>query len=135
MSEVREEVPTRHRNSRVAPVSSMLLDETQTSDQDCQKTRLQMDQLALCCRLKEGSLQGTILRAMNSLEFDALRIRIIECLKHRGPTTSQKLATELGAPSDNVRFALEQIRDGEDKFVTLLPFGLWALIDDAEVAA
>ena len=72
---------------------------------------------------------------MNSLGFDALRICIIECLKHRGPTTSHRLAAELGAPSDNVRFALEQMRVGEEKFVRLLPFGLWALINDDEAAA
>jgi len=45
------------------------------------------------------------------------------------------LAGEIGAPPDNVRFALEQMRVGEEKFVRLLPFGLWALINDDEAAA
>jgi len=72
---------------------------------------------------------------MNSLEFPALQIRIIERLKHKGPTTSETLALELAAPSGNVRFALEQMRNGEERFVTLLPFGLWALIDSDEIAA
>jgi hypothetical protein len=67
-------------------------------------------------------------------QADSLRTRIIECLKDLGPTTSQSLATELGAPPDNVRFALEQMRVGEEKFVTLLPFGLWALLDYEEAA-
>jgi len=67
-------------------------------------------------------------------QADSLRIRIIEYLKHLGPTTSQRLATELGAAPDNVRFALEQMRDSKAKLVTLLPFGIWVLLDDEEAA-
>src|SRR5262249_57332771 len=73
------------------------------------------------------ALIGTISYAMNSLDFDALQIRIIEYLKRKGPTTSERLAREFDAPSGNVRFALEQMRWQKEQIVTLLPFGLWAL--------
>ena len=72
---------------------------------------------------------------MNSLEFDALQLRIVSYLKTKGPTTSERLAAELAAPHGNVRFALEQLHDRKDPVVNRLPFGLWDSADQTSVAA
>jgi hypothetical protein len=62
---------------------------------------------------------------MNSLEFDALKLRIVAQLSKNGPTTSQKLAAELSAPHGNVRLALEQLHDSTQRPVKKLAFGFW----------
>jgi hypothetical protein len=72
---------------------------------------------------------------MNSMEFDALQLRIVSYLKTKGPTTSETLAAQLEATHGNVRFALEQLRDRNDPLVNLLPFGLWDSADQSSVAA
>lgn len=72
---------------------------------------------------------------MNSLEFDALQLRIVEHLRRRGPKTSEKLATELAAPPGNVQFALEQLHVARKPVVKRLPFGFWDWIDQNSLVA
>ena len=66
---------------------------------------------------------------MNSLEFDRLKLEITARLSALGPTTADKLASELNVPCGNVRFALEQLRTDE-KSVALLSFGFWDIAEE-----
>ena len=72
---------------------------------------------------------------MNSLEFDALQLRLVEYLRKRGPTISERLAAELAVPHGQVRFALEQLRQRKEPLVTSLPFGFWDSTDQNSIAA
>lgn len=72
---------------------------------------------------------------MNSLEFDALKIRIIARLQNRGAAKCETLASELGAPHGNVLLALEQLSGAERKAIQRLPFGLWDVNVEAGEAA
>lgn len=69
---------------------------------------------------------------MNSLEFDALKIRVLARLTAKGPATVQTLASELGAPGGNVHFALEQMSNSDS--VVRLPFGLWGAAELSKTA-
>jgi hypothetical protein len=71
---------------------------------------------------------------MNSLEFDALQVRIVEHLSKAGTTTSERLAAALAAPHGNVQFALERLRAAKEPFVKRLPFGFWDSTDDSVAA-
>jgi len=71
---------------------------------------------------------------MNSLEFDALQVRVVEHLSKEGATTSERLAAELAAPHGNVHFALEQLCATKEPLVKRLPFGFWDLTDENSVA-
>ncbi len=72
---------------------------------------------------------------MNSLEFDALQVRIVEHLSKEGATTSGRLAADLAAPHGNVQFALEQLCAAREPIVKRLPFGFWDSTDENSVAA
>jgi len=72
---------------------------------------------------------------MDSLEFDALQLRIIQFLKQQGPTTAEGLAARLQVPHGNVRFALEQLHERRQPLVIRLPFGFWDTADAISVAA
>jgi len=72
---------------------------------------------------------------MNSLEFDALQLRLVEYLKKRGPTTSERLAAELAVPHGSVRLGLAQLRERNEPLVKSLPFGLWDSTDENSIAA
>jgi hypothetical protein len=72
---------------------------------------------------------------MNSLEFEALKLRIIARLENRGAAKSQTLASELDAPQGNVQLALEQLRDAKERLVRRLPFGLWDVNSEEKKAA
>jgi predicted transcriptional regulator len=60
---------------------------------------------------------------MNSLQFNALKIRVFARLREKGPATVQALASELEAPQGNVQFALEQLSKAD--CVVRLSYGLW----------
>jgi hypothetical protein len=64
---------------------------------------------------------------MNSLEFEALKIRIVTRLQNIGATRSETLAAEMDVPHGNVRLALEQLFDARETPIQRLPFGLWDL--------
>lgn len=72
---------------------------------------------------------------MNSLEFEALKLHIVERLQDAGAAKSQTLASELSAPEGNVQLALEQLCNGEERLVLRLPFGLWDVNSDKKEAA
>jgi len=72
---------------------------------------------------------------MNSLEFDALQLRLVEYLRKQGPTTSERLAAELAVPHGNVRFALERLRQRKVPLVKSLSFGFWDTTDENSIAA
>ena len=69
---------------------------------------------------------------MNSFDFELLKRQISTRLHKKGPATSETIALELGAPHQKVRFALEELRHEGKRLVTLLPFGLWDVIDQTE---
>jgi hypothetical protein len=62
---------------------------------------------------------------MNFLAFDELKVRITTRLLEKGSTTGKTLALELGAPEANVRFALEMLRNGKEKFVESWGTDMW----------
>jgi len=72
---------------------------------------------------------------VNSLEFDALQLRIVEHLDKEGPTTSERLAARLAVPHGNVRSALEQLHERTEPPVTRLAFGFWDTNDQALLGA
>lgn len=72
---------------------------------------------------------------MNSLEFDALKIRIIERLQNRGAAKCETLAFELDVPQGNVLLALEQLSAVKEKGIQRLPFGLWDVNVETHEAA
>jgi len=72
---------------------------------------------------------------MNSSEFDVLQLRVVEYLRKRGPTVSERLAAELAVSHGDVRFALEQLHQSKKPLVTSLAFGFWDSTDENSVAA
>lgn len=72
---------------------------------------------------------------MNSLEFEALKLHIVERLQKGGATKSQTLASELKAPHGNVQLALEELTNAKERLVRRLPFGLWDVNSVEEKAA
>ena len=73
--------------------------------------------------------------SVNSLEFDALQLRILEHLEKEGPTTAERLAARLEAPQGNVRFALERLQERKEPPVKRLAFGFWDTNDHTFIAA
>jgi hypothetical protein len=71
---------------------------------------------------------------MNSLEFEALKIRIVTRLQNSGAARSEELAVELDAPHGNVRLALQQLLDAREAPIRRLPFGLWDVRAEEQAA-
>lgn len=72
---------------------------------------------------------------MNSLEFEALKVHIIERLQNGGAANAHTLASELTVPEGKVQLALEELCDEREKLVQRLPFGLWDINSQEERVA